>query len=156
MLIPSRIFIPVLRYRKVSCFVSKATRCLRRRDFVPAASRHWISLGSSKLGREIVESEAILRTRIVFIEKIGFVQVVVRSGGEIPWTAALSIGDLPKTHRELPPHDGGILSRYAIIGGDTGQPQFAWTAHHALYDGWSLPTLLSRVETEDIDTLGHL
>lgn len=93
---------------------------------------------------DVVHSEAILRTRILFTEDLGFLQAVVR--GEISWESARSIEDLPKTHRQLPPHDGGILSRYTIIGEHTSQPTFVWTAHHALYDGWSLPTLLSRVE----------
>jgi amino acid adenylation domain-containing protein/non-ribosomal peptide synthase protein (TIGR01720 family) len=97
-----------------------------------------------KAWQEVVDSEAILRTRVVFVESIGFLQVVVR--GEINWATAASTNDLSETHRHLPPHDGGILSRYTIIGKDRLRPTFAWTAHHAVYDGWSLPTLLSRVE----------
>ncbi|KAL2192774.1 non-ribosomal peptide synthetase [Corynascus similis CBS 632.67] len=94
--------------------------------------------------QEVVNSEAILRTRVVFVEAIGFLQVVVR--GDIAWDTAASVDSLPKTHRHLPPHDGGILSRYTIIGEDSVRPTFVWTSHHAVYDGWSLPTLLSRVE----------
>ena len=95
--------------------------------------------------QDVVDSEPILRTRVVFVEGIGFLQVVVR--GEIAWTTAASVDALPETHRQLPPHDGGILSRYTIIGDEhSSRPTFAWTAHHALYDGWSLPTLLGRVE----------
>jgi amino acid adenylation domain-containing protein len=95
--------------------------------------------------QEVVNSEAILRTRVVFVENIGFLQAVVR--GEINWTSATSADELSGTaHRQLPPHDGGILSRYAIIGEHSNRPTFAWTAHHAIYDGWSLPALLSRVE----------
>ena len=94
--------------------------------------------------QDIVESEAILRTRVVFLPSLGFVQVVVRSN--ITWTTAASIDALPRTHRQLPSHDGGILSRYTIVGEHTGRPVFTWTVHHALYDGWSLPTLLDRVE----------
>ena len=95
--------------------------------------------------QEVVDSESILRTRIVFVESIGFLQVVIR--GEIVWATAPNVDELcNKRHRQLPPHDGGILSRYTIIGEHTSRPTFAWTAHHALYDGWSLPTLLGRVE----------
>ncbi|KAK3290246.1 uncharacterized protein B0H64DRAFT_452780 [Chaetomium fimeti] len=94
--------------------------------------------------QEVVNSEAILRTRVVFVEDIGFLQVVVR--GEINWISASSPSDLPETHRHLPPHDGGVLSRYTIINEDSLRPTFGWTAHHAVYDGWSLPTLLGRVE----------
>jgi amino acid adenylation domain-containing protein/non-ribosomal peptide synthase protein (TIGR01720 family) len=97
-----------------------------------------------KAWQDVVDSEAILRTRVVFVEEMGFLQVVVRD--TITWSTAPSLEDLPETHRQLPPHDGGILSRYTIIGESNSQPIFTWTAHHALYDGWSLPTLLARVE----------
>jgi amino acid adenylation domain-containing protein/non-ribosomal peptide synthase protein (TIGR01720 family) len=98
-----------------------------------------------KAWQEVVESQAILRTRVVFVESIGFLQVVVR--GEIDWATAASADGLSSAgHRQLPPHDGGILSRYTLIGEHTKLPTFGWTAHHALYDGWSLPTLLSLVE----------
>ncbi|KAL2132692.1 hypothetical protein VTI74DRAFT_3472 [Chaetomium olivicolor] len=97
-----------------------------------------------KAWQEVVDSEAILRTRVVYLEGVGFLQVVVRH--EINWSTAASADHLSETHRHLPPHDGGILSRYTIIDEDSVRPTFAWTAHHAIYDGWSLPTLLSRVE----------
>jgi amino acid adenylation domain-containing protein len=98
-----------------------------------------------KAWREVVESQAILRTRVVFVENIGFLQVVVR--GEIDWaTAARADEVFAAGHRQLPPHDGGILSRYTLIGEHTNRPTFGWAAHHALYDGWSLPMLLGRVE----------
>lgn len=94
--------------------------------------------------QDVVHAEAIMRTRVVFVENIGFLQVVIRD--QITWTTAAAIDDLPDSNRHLPPHDGGILSRYTIIGEKTNKPVFVWTAHHALYDGWSLPTLLSRVQ----------
>ncbi|KAK3903068.1 hypothetical protein C8A05DRAFT_43642 [Staphylotrichum tortipilum] len=96
--------------------------------------------------QEVVDSEAILRTRIVFVDGIGFLQVVVQ--GRIPWAAVGSPEELSMAdHRYLPPHDGGILSRYSIVGENSSRPTFAWTAHHAIYDGWSLQTLLDRVES---------
>ncbi|KAH6623991.1 hypothetical protein B0J18DRAFT_409502 [Chaetomium sp. MPI-SDFR-AT-0129] len=90
--------------------------------------------------QEVVDSEAILRTRVVFVEDLGFMQVVAKT--KIEWTTSLT-----EEHRHLPPHDGGVLTRYTIENHATQQrPRFAWTAHHAVYDGWSLPGLLSRVE----------
>ncbi|KAK4184411.1 non-ribosomal peptide synthetase [Podospora australis] len=90
--------------------------------------------------QDIVDSEAILRTRIVFVEDLGFLQVVVSE--KIAWTIASKLDSVPESHLHLPPRDGGILARYTIVGERT----FLWTAHHALYDGWSLATLLDRVE----------
>jgi amino acid adenylation domain-containing protein len=99
-----------------------------------------------KAWQDVVNSEAILRTRVVFIEGMGFLQVVVR--GAIDWLTAPSHNDLPKTYSHLPMQDGGEISRYALIQAphEGQQTTFVWAAHHALYDGWSLPTLLSRVE----------
>ncbi|KAB5511354.1 non-ribosomal peptide synthetase [Coniochaeta sp. 2T2.1] len=97
-----------------------------------------------KAWQDVVDAEAILRTRVVFVDGIGFLQVVVRT--RISWATAASVDALEAAHRHLPPHDGGLLSRYTIVGENTREPQFVWTAHHALYDGWSLPTLLGRVE----------
>ena len=97
--------------------------------------------------QEVVDSESILRTRIVYVESIGFLQVVIRGKIPVVWATAPSVDELcDKRHRQLPPHDGGILSRYTIIGEHSSRQTFAWTAHHAIYDGWSLPTLLGRVE----------
>ncbi|KAL2024879.1 hypothetical protein VTK56DRAFT_3578 [Thermocarpiscus australiensis] len=101
-------------------------------------------VAASQRQPDVANSEAILRTRILLVESIGFLQVVVQ--GEIAWIIAANASDLPENHRQLPPHDGGILSRYTIIGEHSSRPTFVWTVHHALYDGWSLPTLLSRVE----------
>ena len=97
--------------------------------------------------QETVNSEAILRTRIVFIEEVSFLQVVLQKPHSISWDLVASIDDVPKTHSLLPPHDGGVLSRYIMIRGNNGIWTFLWMAHHALYDGWSLSTLLSRVES---------
>lgn len=90
--------------------------------------------------QDVFDSEAILRTRIVFTEDLGFLQVVV--SGRITWETVSTLESVPESYSHLPPQDGGVLARYAIVGRKT----FLWTAHHALYDGWSLSTLLSRVE----------
>lgn len=98
-----------------------------------------------KAWQDVVDNEAILRTRVVFTEDFGFVQVVVRE--PIAWITADSVDSLPESHRHLPPLDGGVLARYALIAeADSGPTTFVWTAHHALFDGWSLPTLFERVQ----------
>ncbi|OCL14025.1 nonribosomal peptide synthase [Glonium stellatum] len=98
-----------------------------------------------KAWQKVADMEVVLRTRIVFTRSLGFLQVVVRE--RISWNSVPDIQSILATDRHLPPHDGGILSRYTIAGENTQAPYFIWTAHHALYDGWSLPILLSRVET---------
>lgn len=97
-----------------------------------------------KAWQEVADTEAVLRTRIVFTKSLGFFQVVVQE--PITWNSVADAQSIPDTDRHLPPQDGGILCRYTIVGENTPTPLFIWTAHHALYDGWSLPLLLNKVE----------
>jgi amino acid adenylation domain-containing protein/non-ribosomal peptide synthase protein (TIGR01720 family) len=66
--------------------------------------------------------------------------------GEIEWQSLASAEDVKETHRQLPPTPGGPLISYIIIGEGTSSPLFVWTAHHAVYDGWSWSTLFNQVE----------
>ncbi|KAF2742358.1 nonribosomal peptide synthase-like protein [Sporormia fimetaria CBS 119925] len=94
---------------------------------------------------KVIKSEPILRTRIIYTDDCGFVQVVVREG--VQWISHSSVQDINETHRHLPAKHGGPLASYAIVGEGTSSVFFVWTAHHAVYDGWSLPALLSKVES---------
>ena len=89
----------------------------------------------------VFQNEVILRTRIVFTESFGFLQIVVDE--PIVWRIAQAAADVLRDKLNLPFHNGGCLATYTII---EDSAQFVWTAHHAIYDGWSLPILLDRVE----------
>ena len=93
----------------------------------------------------VVASEAVLRTRIIYVEDHGFLQVVVRDS--IDWIHLADLQDITNAHRHLPSRNGGPLTSYAIVGEGSPSVYFVWTAHHAVYDGWSLPNLLNKVET---------
>lgn len=93
----------------------------------------------------VVTEEAILRTRIIYVEDQGFVQVVLRNG--VDWAQLESLQDISNVHRHLPAKLGGPLASYAIVGQGTSSVYFVWTAHHAVYDGWSLTSLLGKVES---------
>ncbi|KAK3360589.1 non-ribosomal peptide synthetase [Lasiosphaeria hispida] len=98
-----------------------------------------------KAWQQVAESEAILRTRIIFLPDVGFLQIVIRSA--IEWIKAKHPDHIPTQYSQLPSHDGDVLSRHIITTDpNTGRHTFIWMAHHALYDGWSLSTLLGRVE----------
>jgi amino acid adenylation domain-containing protein/non-ribosomal peptide synthase protein (TIGR01720 family) len=94
---------------------------------------------------KVIAAESILRTRIIYTEDRGFLQVVVR--GAVEWQSISNLQDINETHRHLPARNGAPLVSYAIVGEGTDTPFFVWTAHHAVYDGWSLPALLSKVES---------
>ncbi|KAH8805143.1 nonribosomal peptide synthase Pes1 [Xylogone sp. PMI_703] len=81
----------------------------------------------------VLQQEDILRTRVVVHEPIS-------------WDSISSEEELLKL-RLLPSHNGGALSRYTIAGEHTKYPQFIWTVHHALYDGWCIPLLFGKVES---------
>ncbi|EFQ97050.1 hypothetical protein MGYG_00094 [Nannizzia gypsea CBS 118893] len=91
----------------------------------------------------VADSEVVLRTRVVFTDLLGFLQVVVNE--PIEWNSVTSLSNIKDENRHLPGRDGGPLAKYTIVGEGTSNPYFVWTAHHALYDGWSIPTLLERV-----------
>lgn len=90
----------------------------------------------------VVAAEPILRTRIVYTDSMGFLQVVVDE--PIQWQEESQLSDLPKIDKVKPMYNGGPLSGYAIIQ-ESDRAFFVLTMHHALYDGWSLDTVLEKV-----------
>ncbi|KAF2707683.1 acetyl-CoA synthetase-like protein [Pleomassaria siparia CBS 279.74] len=93
----------------------------------------------------VIASEAILRTRIIYTDDCGFLQIVVRDGAT--WDHIRDLEDINDTHRHLPAKHGGPLTSYTLVGEDSSSSFFVWTCHHSLYDGWSLPGLLAKVES---------
>ncbi|OAL51558.1 acetyl-CoA synthetase-like protein [Pyrenochaeta sp. DS3sAY3a] len=93
----------------------------------------------------VIASEAILRTRVIHTAEHGFLQVVLRE--EVEWLALDQLQDITEQTRRLPAKNGGPLTTFTIVGEGTTAPFFVWTAHHAVYDGWSWATLFRKVET---------
>ncbi|USP74910.1 nonribosomal peptide synthetase 4 [Curvularia clavata] len=94
--------------------------------------------------KAIFAAESILRTRIVYSEQYGFVQVVLRE--ELPWFSLPDIQHINESTRMLPAKNGAPLTTFTLVGENTARPMFVWTAHHALYDGWSWASLFRKVE----------
>jgi amino acid adenylation domain-containing protein len=94
---------------------------------------------------KVIAHEAILRTRIIHNDEFGFFQVVVNEAPE--WQSLAYLEDVKEVHRQLPATPGGPLISYTIVGEGTDSPCFVWTAHHAVYDGWSWSTLFNQVES---------
>ncbi|DAA78383.1 TPA_exp: Nonribosomal peptide synthase SidE [Trichophyton benhamiae CBS 112371] len=96
---------------------------------------------------QVVASNPILRTRIVSLPNYGIVQVVLDE--EVQWVFESTLDQFRKraTPKELPMGLGDPLIRFGIISGMPGDTNyFTWEMHHALYDGWSIPLILSDVE----------
>ncbi|KAJ5243117.1 uncharacterized protein N7469_001444 [Penicillium citrinum] len=96
--------------------------------------------------QQTVSDLEILRTRVVHTEAMNFAQAVL-DDQPISWIHAPSFEELPSDTIELPKHNGAPLTGYAIVqprGSSTRY--FVWSIHHALYDGWSIPLVWSKVE----------
>lgn len=95
----------------------------------------------------------ILRTRILHTENEDFLQVVLQEAA-ITWSSVESLDALPQDNLDLPQHNGGMLTGYTIVeSGTSSERYFVWTVHHALYDGWTVPLILRRVEQNYSDSL---
>lgn len=87
----------------------------------------------------VVKAVEILRTRIVYVERVGALQAVVDESVE--WQAADSLQTYLSSDRSRPMRYGSPLARYAIIE----DKYFVWTVHHALYDGVSVQAIQEKV-----------
>ena len=84
----------------------------------------------------------MLRTRIVDLPGVGFVQVEIDE--DIEWLYPGSLSDYCLLGSKYTPEYGARLSKYALIE-QNGRTWFVWTIHHSLYDGWCLPKYLEVV-----------
>ncbi|KAL2783280.1 hypothetical protein BJX66DRAFT_345079 [Aspergillus keveii] len=82
-----------------------------------------------------VDEIEVLRSRILHTATANFVQVVLQPS-PISWGP---------NGEEVGAQIGGSLTGYTITS--TGSSRlFTWYIHHALYDGWSIPLVLQRVQ----------
>ncbi|PYH86696.1 acetyl-CoA synthetase-like protein [Aspergillus uvarum CBS 121591] len=91
----------------------------------------------------LFESHEIFRTRIVK-DGARYLQVVHRA----TFAAALSrdLEEYLKSDQRCPFLPGGEMQRMAIIQDWAGVPtHLVWSAHHAIYDGWSIRLILGRL-----------
>ncbi|MCJ1469343.1 hypothetical protein MMC07_007976 [Pseudocyphellaria aurata] len=94
----------------------------------------------------VVESNPILRTRIIQTGSAGLMQVVVKE--RMSWLLESDFDAYVRRDKEIPMGFGTPLIRYAIITPTTEQNNkryFVWTTHHAIYDGYSLQLTLNHV-----------
>ena len=93
-----------------------------------------------------IDEMDILRTRIVHTTMSTFVQAVLRKE-TLEWHSVASTEEAMDSMPPLPEFNGSQLMRFAVVGDETSRDRlFVWSIHHALYDGWSMPKMLQRVE----------
>ena len=91
---------------------------------------------------KVIRAHPILRTRIVHSATLGSLQVVLREG--VTWQTGTSLEAYAEADRKIPITHGGPLIRLCITGIE--DRHFVWTAHHAVYDGYSLGLLFNQVQ----------
>lgn len=92
----------------------------------------------------VVATSPILRTRLAQLKEPGLQQVVLKEG--VTWRSSTDLKryleDDLKERSEL----GQNLARYAIVeDAQDSQRYMVWTVHHVLYDGWSEPIILQKI-----------
>ena len=96
-----------------------------------------------KAWETVVQNNPILRTRIIQTEFSGCLQVVLK--GNIKWVSQHP--SEPSAETETYMGFGQSLSRHALVPSpDKSTWQFYWTAHHAIYDGYSLQLIIGEVD----------
>ncbi|UKZ56462.1 NRPS [Trichoderma virens] len=92
----------------------------------------------------VQQDSSILRTRIVQIPGRGLVQVIIKE--KLNKFLGTNLDEYLVNDRNDAMELGKPLVRYAIIDDSTtGKVSFVLTIHHALYDGWSMPLVVDRV-----------
>ncbi|KAI0016831.1 acetyl-CoA synthetase-like protein [Xylariomycetidae sp. FL0641] len=113
----------------------------------------------------VAAASPVLRTRVVQVPGRGLVQVVLRADDDdddesaCRWFPAHALPDYLVRDRAEPMGLGRPLVRYAAFASDEdddnddaegaatakAKAHFVLTMHHALYDGWSMPLVVERV-----------
>nr|BAN91482.1 putative Echinocandin B nonribosomal peptide synthase [Aspergillus spinulosporus] len=98
-----------------------------------------------KAWQQLAAGTDILRTRIVMAPDSSSqaLQVVVRD--TIHWELGTNLDEYLRRDSERGMALGEPLVRYGIVEEPSGKSYFIWTAHHALYDGWTLGALSKRL-----------
>ncbi|KAJ9656896.1 hypothetical protein H2198_004649 [Neophaeococcomyces mojaviensis] len=86
----------------------------------------------------------ILRTRIVHVPRYGLLQVVLQRN--LAWQSSNDLQKYLVQDRDEPVELGKSLCRFALVQeNESAGVDFVLTMHHALYDGWSMPLIVDRV-----------
>ncbi|PYH89477.1 acetyl-CoA synthetase-like protein [Aspergillus ellipticus CBS 707.79] len=113
-------------------------------------AQHTLTLAANvDLGRfkracqDVADAHPILRTRIVYPEQSAALQAVVR--GDLEWHSTDSLARYLSEDKQRPMGPGDALTRYGIVPNGEAWT-FVWTAHHAVYDAWTLALVFDRID----------
>ncbi|UKZ97170.1 NRPS [Trichoderma asperellum] len=98
--------------------------------------------------QQVTAVAPILRTRIVLGRSSGSLQVVVKDTVNIPWHTSNSLDAYLDKDRAMGMADGQPLMRLGYVEASSSSRRkryLVWTAHHAIYDGYSMQMLFQQV-----------
>ncbi|KAJ5742200.1 hypothetical protein N7533_011609 [Penicillium manginii] len=105
-----------------------------------------IDIATLKMAWEhVVRSVEILRTRVGFSEIASRAYQIVIAD-ELQWHDSSSLQAYLRERQALPVEYGSPLNRYAVIDEGAGRRFFVWSAHHAVYDGWSTGLIMADLQ----------
>ncbi|KAF4340725.1 non-ribosomal peptide synthetase, partial [Fusarium beomiforme] len=93
--------------------------------------------------QKMAEAAPVLRTRILLGLTSGSIQVVVNE--PLEWHKSTSLEEYIDHDSSLSMAEGKPLMRFGLIECDSGERLLVWTAHHSVYDGWSLTMMYRQV-----------
>jgi amino acid adenylation domain-containing protein len=92
----------------------------------------------------VVEANTILRTRIVYVDGPGFLQLVIRRPGS--WIESNSLNEYLAADKATTMDYGSALTRFCIVQVPGKQENyFVYTAHHATFDEYTHSAILKQV-----------
>ncbi|KAI1349481.1 peptide synthetase [Xylaria sp. FL0043] len=113
-----------------------------------------VELTDSAVARELLQAFhnasvdcPVLRTRIVQVPEHGLMQVVIKDDFKYQATPGQTLQEYLENDRKIPFGLGQPLVRYGVVSNEESKDEayFVLTMHHALYDGWSMPLVVDRV-----------
>jgi amino acid adenylation domain-containing protein len=97
--------------------------------------------------KSIATKTELLRTRFVMDSRGTFLQLV--SNEEVHFTEVGCLDAYLKADRSIAMSMGQPLARFALVRNSTGAyTHFILTAHHGIYDGWSLRLIIDAADAE--------
>jgi hypothetical protein len=82
---------------------------------------------------QVIVLNRTLRTRIVYCDGVGLLQVVMRKGPPVLLSMETNVEQFLESDRALNPGLGAGLAEFALVGG-VGEKKLVTTTHHALFD----------------------
>ncbi|KAH8805177.1 hypothetical protein F5884DRAFT_885253 [Xylogone sp. PMI_703] len=100
-----------------------------------------------KAWSQTVKRNSILRTRLIHTGTRSVQAVTNENHCDISWRTGNSLDAYLNQDANEQMGYGCQLTRYGLIELPSGDRYFVWTAHHAIYDGWSFRLIMKEVES---------